>query len=185
MSADEDVAIVLDYFPNGRTGEGGPSFDQVPVGHALGVREFRLYELSFEADADVSIGEEVVVRPPAAPVEEFRELRYEDLSQGAQSELEYVIEELVAAEEERFVELFNEAQPITLRLHQLDLLPGIGDTLRDQIIDKRKRGPFADFTDLTDRISGLHDPKSVIHERILTELRDEDVKYRLFVNGPY
>ena len=179
------TAIVLDYLAHGRSDEGGPAYNQEPVAQALGVEGFRLYELVVESDAGVSIGDELVVRPPEPPVTEFREMTYADLSQGAQSELEYVIDELIEANEARFVDVFNEAQPITLRLHQLNLLPGIGDKLRDQILDARKRGPFDSFDDMAARINGLHDPEGVIRERILSELQEDDVKYSLFVGGPY
>lgn len=185
MSEDGAKAIVLDYLAHGRSDGGGPSFDQDPVAQAIGVEGFRLYELLLAPDADVSIGDELVVRPPESPVTEFRELTYENLSQGAQAELEYVIKELIEANEDRFIRVFNEAQPITLRLHQLNLLPGIGDKLRDQILDQRKRQPFTDFDDVASRIDGLHDPNRIFVDRILSELRDDDIKYQLFVGGPY
>jgi putative nucleotide binding protein len=36
---------------------------------------------------------------------------------------------MVKEQEERFVEFFNKAEPITTKLHQLELLPGIGKRL--------------------------------------------------------
>lgn len=179
------TAVVLDYLAHGRTDEGRPRYEQAPLAHALGVTQFRLYELILAEDASISIGEEVAVRPPEEPIQEFRELTYDGLSSGAEAELDYAVEELIEANEDRFVTVFNEAQPITLRLHQLNLLPGIGNKLRDDILDARKRGPFADFADLTTRIDGLYDPADIIKERILTELRDPELKYYLFVGGPY
>ncbi|MFB6297765.1 MAG: DUF655 domain-containing protein, partial [Salinirussus sp.] len=77
-------------------------------------------------------------------------------------------------------DFYNEAQPITLRLHQLNLLPGIGKKLRNSILDERKRRPFGSFDDLESRISGLHDPEGVLVERIIEEIREEDLKYRIF-----
>ncbi|MFC7175521.1 DUF655 domain-containing protein, partial [Halosegnis marinus] len=75
------------------------------------------------------------------------------------------------------------AQPITLRLHQLNLLPGIGKKLRNDILDERKRKPFESFEELTERVSGLHKPREVLAERIAEELREDDLKYRIFVRG--
>jgi len=86
----------------------------------------------------------------------------------------------VADNEQRFVDFYNEAQPITLRLHQLNLLPGIGKKLRNGILDERKRRPFGSFDDLEARVEGLHDPEAVIVERVLEELRETDLKYRTF-----
>ncbi len=175
-------AVVLDFLAHGRQDGGGPGYGQSPVGYAVGEESFRLFELGFAEGTDVSIGDRVAVDPTAraADIESVREIEYEDLSGGAQSELEYVIEEIVEDQEDRFVEFFNDAQPITLRLHQLNLLPGIGKKLRNGILDARKREAFDSFEDLEERIAGLHDPKGVIAERILEELQTEDLKYRIF-----
>lgn len=185
-NADGSAAIVLDYLPHGRSAGDRPRYEQVPLAQALGVDGFRLYDLLLEDDHEISIGDELTVRPAESPIEEFQEITYDDLSSGARSELEYVVRELVEQDTYRFVNVFNEGQPITLRLHQLNLLPGIGDKLRDDILEGRRRQPFADFEDLGDRVGGLHDPEGTIVDRILEELRDEDVKYYLFVgSGPY
>lgn len=184
--AAETTAIVLDYLPHGRSSNDRPRYEQVPLAQALGVEDFRLFELVLEDEHEISIGEEMIVRPPTSPVSEFREVSYEGLSTGAGSEVEYVVRELVEGNEDRFVALYNEAQPITLRLHQLNLLPGIGDKLRDDILDARKRQPFEDFGDLEERINGLHDPEGIVVDRILEELQNADLKYYLFVGGgPY
>jgi len=175
------TAVLLDFFPNGRS-EGG-RYGRQPTGFALETETFGLYEIVFEDGTDSTIGDEVVVEPPDARTgtKRVREVEYGDLSGGAQSELEYVVEELIEDEEDRFVEFFNEAGPITLRLHQLNLLPGIGDKLRENIVDGRKRQPFADFDDMEDRVSGLHDPRSVLAERIVEEISEDDMKYYLLV----
>ncbi|WP_266080839.1 DUF655 domain-containing protein [Haladaptatus caseinilyticus] len=67
----------------------------------------------------------------------------------------------------------------TVRRHQLDLLPGVGPTLRDRIIEKRRRRSFENFSDLEERVTGLHAPTEIVVERILLELRGE-TKYHLF-----
>ncbi|MEF8780833.1 MAG: DUF655 domain-containing protein, partial [Haloferacaceae archaeon] len=90
-------------------------------------------------------------------------------------------EEIVERDERRFVDFYNEAQPITLRLHQLNLLPGVGKKIRNTVLDERKRGPFEGFDEISERVSGLHRPREVIVDRILEELREEDLKYRTFV----
>ena len=95
--------------------------------------------------------------------------------------MEYDVEDVVDADEERFVDFYNEAGPITLRLHQLNLLPGVGKQLRNNVLDQRKRGPFESFEEVEERVSGLHNPKEVLIERILDELRDDDLKYKTFV----
>ena len=176
-------AVVLDYLAHGMSDDGRPQYEKSPAGYAMAVDDFTLYEVAFDEDTRLTIGTHVVVEPPEERdvVSACRTVEYGDLSSGARSELEYVVEDLVEAEETRFVDFYNEAQPITLRLHQLNLLPGIGEKLRNAVLDQRKRGPFESFEELEERVSGLHDPDEIIVERILEELRDEDVKYKLFV----
>ncbi|WP_101298223.1 DUF655 domain-containing protein [Halegenticoccus soli] len=184
-AADDEkrYAVVLDYLPHGRADDNRPQYKKQPLAYALGEADFRLVELTFAPDADVGIGDRVVVDPASARerVERVRDIGYGDLSNNAVSELEYAVADIVDADEERFVGFYNEAQPITLRLHQLNLLPGIGKKLRNNILDARKREPFESFEDLEERVSGLHRPKEVLVERIIEELRDDDLKYKTFV----
>lgn len=183
-SADE--AIVLDYLARGDSDADRQQFRRSPVAFAVRPADFALFALALSEDADVSIGDRVVVDGPDVhpEIEAARRVAYDDLSGGAQSELEYVVEEVIEAEEERFVDFFNDAQPISLRLHQLNLLPGIGKKLRNNILDQRKRQPFESFEELEERVSGLHDPKGVLVDRVLEELQQTDLKYRNFVDAP-
>ncbi len=188
MTADESAegaggtreAVVLDFLPHGRTEDDRPQYQKQPLAYAMGTDDFHVYELVVDAEADISIGDDMEVAT-ADFVERWHDIDYEDLPSGAASELEYAVEDLVDAEEQRFVDFFNEAQPITLRLHQLNLLPGIGKKLRNAILDERDRRPFESFEDLEARVSGLHNPREVLVERIMEELREEDLKYRTFV----
>ncbi|WP_276253512.1 DUF655 domain-containing protein [Halomontanus rarus] len=185
-SSDEtDVrrAVVLDYLPHGLSDDGRPQYQKSPAGYAMGIEDFQLYQVAFDENERLTIGTRVVVEPASEQdiVTQCSTVDYDDLSSGAQSELEYVVSDLVEEEEGRFVDFYNEAQPITLRLHQLNLLPGIGKKLRNSILDERKRKPFESFEELEERVSGLHDPADVLVERIIEELRDEDLKYKTFV----
>ena len=179
-ATDGSTAVVLDYLPHGRAEDDRPQYEKPQLAHAVDTRSFSLYELVLREEAAVNIGDRVSVDPTDDDVAEVRRLDYVDLSGGSQSELEHVVGEVIDEEEERFVEFFNEAGAITLRLHQFSLLPGIGDKLRDAIIDERKREPFDSLFDLEERVSGLHDPRTTLCERIIEEIKDEDVKYKLF-----
>ncbi|SDR14037.1 DUF655 domain-containing protein [Natronobacterium texcoconense] len=182
---DDDVrrAVVLDYLAHGLSDDGRPQYEKSPAGYALGIEDFTLYQVAFDEDERLTIGSEVVVGPrdERDVVTECNAVEYEDLSSGAKSELEYVVQDLVEENEQRFVDFYNDAQPITLRLHQLNLLPGIGKKLRNSILDERKRKPFESFEELSERVSGLHDPDEVLVERILEELQEDDLKYQTFV----
>ena len=183
---DEDgivEAVILDYLPHGRVDDDRPQYQKATLAYAVTVEDFRLFELELADDADVGIADRVVIAPTSErdAVERLIMVEYGDLSRGARSELEYAVDEIIDADEMRFVSYYNDAGPITLRLHQLDLLPGIGQKLRDAILDGRKRRPFESFDDIEARISGLHDPKGVLIDRILEEIQGTDHKYRLFV----
>ena len=110
-------------------------------------------------------------------------VHFDDLSHGAQLELPFVLEISVKDQEEKFVKFFNDAHPITTRLHMLELLPGIGKKLMWAIIDERKKGEFKDLQDLHDRVGGVHIPQKIIVNRILEELKDDNIKYRLFTTA--
>ncbi|GGJ06326.1 adenosine deaminase [Halobellus salinus] len=176
-------AVVLDHLPHGRADDDRPRHRKSPLAYALGERDFRLFELTLVDDAGISIGDRVVIGPTGEreAVDGFKQVTHEDLSNTAVGELEYAVEAIVEADEQRFVAFYNDAQPITLRLHQLNLLPGIGKKLRNNVLDQRKRGPFESFAEVEDRVSGLHRPKEVLIERILEELQDDDLKYKTFV----
>ncbi|GAA0288362.1 DUF655 domain-containing protein [Halobacterium noricense] len=181
---DEEYAVVLDFLAHGRS-NGGRGYGDGALAYAVSTDRFVLYELSLEADADISILDRVRIRPDfEAGIERGHVVDYDDLSDGARSELDYVVEDVVEANEQRFVDFYNEAQPISLRLHQLNLLPGIGDKLRDNVLDERKRnGPFESFEDVEERVDGLHNPEEIIVERILDEMREDDLKYQNFVQA--
>ena len=176
-------AVVLDYLPHGRPDDNRPQYKKESLAFAVAVDDFELLELTLVDDADVGIVDRVAVGDDTDDtiIESVDHIAYSDLSNSAVSELEYAIEAIIEAEERRFVDFYNDAQPITLRLHQLNLLPGIGKKLRNKIIDTRKRQPYESFEDLADRVGGLHHPDEVIAERILEEIKEDDLKYQIFV----
>jgi putative nucleotide binding protein len=178
---DTHRAVVLDHLRHGRADDDRPQYKKSPLAQALGEKSFTLYQMTLTEDADVSIGDRLQTEPPAESIQRMRELEYPDLTGGAKNELEYVVREIVDDNEQRFLNFYSNAKPITLRLHQLNLLPGIGEKLRNNILDERKRGPFESFEDLEERITGLHSPAEVLVERIVEELSEDDLKYKTFV----
>jgi putative nucleotide binding protein len=111
-----------------------------------------------------------------------RRIFFEDLVPESVTELPLIIEMIVTKHERKFVQFFNEAAPLTTRMHSLQLLPGIGQTLMWAILEERKRDSFKNFADIAARTK-LQNPKKVITSRIIDELREE-VKRWLFVRPP-
>ncbi|MEF8780989.1 MAG: DUF655 domain-containing protein, partial [Haloferacaceae archaeon] len=119
--ADAVYAVVLDYYPHGRREDSRPQFEKSPVAQAIDEKQFRLFEFTLSEDPDLNITDRVRIEPePDERITRLREIEYGDLSSNATSELEYAVEEIVERDERRFVDFYNEAQPITLRLHQLN-----------------------------------------------------------------
>ncbi len=111
-----------------------------------------------------------------------RRVSYEELTAAAQTELPFVVLEIIKQNEARFVKFFNEAQAITTRFHMLELLPGLGKKTMWAIIEERKKGPFKSFEDIAKRVTSLKHPEKVIAKRIEIELSDPSQKYHIFVS---
>ena len=187
----EDYAIILDYLPLGYVREGSTSYKRKPVAQAIGTEEFTLLELTPKENVTLDIHEKVYIgsgkRDKISRVN--RRLPYDKMTSTARVELDYVIEEIIKDKEDKFVHFFNEAGPISTRLHQIELLPGIGKKHMWDIIQTRKEAPFKDFADIKKRVPMLSNPIKLISKRIHLELeaaedRKGKKKYILFTRPP-
>ncbi len=187
----EDYAIILDYLPLGYVKEDAPSFKKKPVAQAIGIEEFTLLELTPKENINLDIHEKVYIgagkREKIARVN--RRLKYEKLTATAKLELNYVIEEIIKEKEDKFVRFFNDAGPISTRLHQIELLPGIGKKHMWDILKVRKVKEFDSYQDIKERVPMLADPVKLLSKRILMELegstdRKGKRKYILFTRPP-
>jgi putative nucleotide binding protein len=178
----EQYAYIIDFLPTGHAEDTRPIHLRQPVAQALGAEYFILLELSVKENARVEIESRVFVGKGERDVVKHveRRLPYEELTQSARIELPYMIEKIVKENEAKYVEFYNSAQPITTRLHMLELLPGIGKKMMWAIIDERKKGKFKNFADIEARIKGLHHPDKLIAKRIEQEIQDQNIKYRMF-----
>src|SRR5256712_11916227 len=179
----EDYARILGFLPQGHPDQS--KFHRGPLAYALGVDEFKLFELvpkegvSFSVGQRVYIGKEVDMRAEVLHVK--RRVGSEELTTAAQKELPFVIQETVMEKEAKFVDFFNRAQAITTRFYMLELLPGLGKKTMWAILEERKKGPFKSFQDLDQRVPSVHQPEKLIAKRIEMEISDPTQKYRLFV----
>ncbi len=178
----EDVAYILDYLPYGRSDDTRPMYQKKPLAQGVGEKHFVLMEMIPKENVMPKTQDRVYIGEGDRPVIDHvkRRITFNELTHGAQMELPIMIEKIVLANESRFLSFFNEAYPITTRLHMLELLPGIGKKLMWGIIEEKKKGPFASFKGLVDRVKGIHSPEKLIAHRVLDELKDENIKYRVF-----
>jgi putative nucleotide binding protein len=155
---------------------------KTPIVQALGKGHFTLLELvpkkgvHLQPYAEVYIGE--------GKREQIHhitgKLPVDKLTATARAELEHVVKELVEKNQEKFVEFFNKAQPLTTRMHQLELLPGLGKKHMWEILDERKEKPFESFADIKKRVKLMPDPEKAVIKRIISELQGME-KHNIFV----
>ena len=179
----EEYAYVLDYLSQGIPANNFGKKE--PLCYALGDEEFKLFELIPKATSIINIGERVYIgKDPAKRTvidHVKRRVGPSDLTHGAMAELEYCVTEIVLANQPRFIRFFNEAEPISMRKHLLEELPGLGKKTMTTILDERsKKGPFKDFKDLSDR-TAVKNPEKLVTARIVLELKDNEMKRYLFV----
>lgn len=178
----EEFAYILDYLHYGRSDDNRPMYQKKPLAQGVGEKLFVLMEMMTKENIIPKTQDRVYIGEGERPVIDHvkKRITYAELTHGAQRELPAVIEKIILAHESLFISFFNDAYPITTRLHMLELLPGIGKKLMWGIIDERKKGKFTGFKDLVERVKGLHSPEKLIANRVLDELKDENIKYRIF-----
>jgi len=178
----EEQAIILDFLPHGYPFDKRPMHQKSPIAQAIGREYFTLLELVPKKGNFLQPHEEVYIGD-----EEREKIHHilgkipiSKLTQTAHLELEVVIKDLVTKNEATFIEFFNTAGPINMRIHQLELLPGIGKRHTKEIVEARDEKPFESFEDIKNRVKLLPKPEQIIARRIYSELNNED-KHRLFV----
>jgi putative nucleotide binding protein len=178
----DDTAIVLDFLPRGKSGYRKPE----ALAQVIGEKYFSLLEVIIKADQIVKQGDPVYIGDNERKEVDHikRRIKINELTTFARSELPFMIEKMVKENQDRFIQVFNTAQPISTRQHQLELMPGVGKKHMWDIIKERKKSPFKDFEDLHIRVKLLPDPQQMIVKRILEELEDDNIRFRLFVSGP-
>ena len=176
----EEYAYVLDFLSYGR-----PSTDRqrrvaAPTVQVIGETYFTLLEAELKPGVVAAPHERIYVgRERREEIERVMgRISYQELTASAKAELQPVLEKLVGNQEERFVGFFNVSQPVTPRMHALELLPGIGKKSMWQIVNAREKKPFETFKDIQERTS-ISDPVRILARRIVDELGGEG-KYRLF-----
>jgi len=175
----ESAVYVLDYMRTGNQMDKHPYHKTRPVAQAVGDTYFMLLEIvPLSASFDMSPEQRIVLSE--SPVKVDAIISYDDLTTLAKEVLPRVLEKIVLDNEKLFVDFFNEAQALTLRLHALELIPGVGKKTLRQLLEERRKKPFESFKDLEER-GGLKAPVKMIVERILKELQTTDEKYFLFV----
>jgi len=176
----EESAIVLDYL------EHGYPLEKIgmknPIVQALGTGHLTLLELIPKKDIFLQPHQKIYIgEGKRDDIHHIKgKIPYDKLTITAKKELQHVVKEVVELNQSKFIAFFNKAQPLSMRMHQLELLPGLGKKHMWEIIKIRRFKPFESFDDLKERVKLLPNPKQVIVKRIMLELKGNE-KYKLFV----
>jgi putative nucleotide binding protein len=175
----EEYAYVLDFTQRGKSstvrGREGV------IIQAIGEERLTLLELLGYGTATFEVGERLYIGREGREkiISVLGRLEFSNISQTAKNELLTTVEKIVLENEKRFIDYVNVAQPITPRIHALELIPGIGKTYMMAIIKGREAKKFDSFQDIQDRV-GLKDPAKLIARRIVEEITGE-ARMNLFV----
>ena len=159
----------MDFSPRGKSvvikGREGP------IVQAIGEERLTLLELLAVENQNFEPGERVKIGKEGREkiVSVLGKLSFEELTPESKSSILSVVEKIVKSNESKYVAYFNELQPLTPRLHGLELIPGIGKTFMKQIVDGRERQPFKSFEEIQQRV-GLREPAKLLARRIVEEL---------------
>ncbi len=176
----EEYAIVLDYLPTGKSS----SFKSEPIAEVIGTEYFTLLEVI--PSASLKALEKVYIGKDKREQIQFikRRVFFDELTNNSISEIEKAIEIIVKENSQKYLDFFNKSGSLSLRMHQLELLPGLGKKHLFEILKQREAKPFESFKDITERIHLMPDPVRLIIKRVMLELEDSKQKYYLFVRAP-
>jgi putative nucleotide binding protein len=175
----EEYAYVLDFTQRGKSstvrGREGV------IIQAIGEERLTLLELLGYGEANFEVGERLYIGRDGRDkiISVLGRLEYTNITQTAKNELLAIVEKIVTESERRFIDYINMAQPVTPRIHALELIPGIGKTYMMAIIKGREIKKFESFQDIQNRV-GLKDPAKLISRRIVEEITGE-ARMSLFV----
>ena len=171
----EEYAYVLDFMATGKSF----STRSEPITQLIGDEKFTMLEATIKPGTALSLGERVYIgsgeRDKILLIKS--RVSFEELTQTAKNELPNIVMRVVKDNEKRFVDVFNNAGPLNIRQHALELLPGIGKKHLEAIIKARNEKKFESFDDIMNRVQLLQDPTKLITDRIVSELQGNERFY--------
>jgi len=177
--AKEENAIILDFLPYGYVMEK----KMMPIAQAIGTNGFTLLQLVPRRGEKFEVGEVAYIGDGKRDKVQYILGRCprEKLTETAKIQLEEFIAKSIKENKEKFLKFFNEAQAINTRLHQFELLPGLGKKHTKALLDARNEKPFESFEDIKARVHNMPSPEKVVEKRIMEELT-EIQRHNLFIS---
>ncbi|MFX0122332.1 MAG: DUF655 domain-containing protein [Candidatus Hodarchaeota archaeon] len=171
-------SFVIDFYPQGKSLSHRRSEDYNPLAVVVTAEKFQFYDVILSTGSNFSVGEDLLLTPRNRNILRLIQIPYNRLSSSALNNLPIVIKKIVITFESRYVDFLNQAHPLTSQMHQLQLLPGIGQKRLWSILEARKANIFSSYADFSKR-TNISDPMSIFTNRILLELENSP-KYCLF-----
>ncbi|MFH0817962.1 MAG: DUF655 domain-containing protein [Candidatus Micrarchaeota archaeon] len=181
MGTMEEYGVVLDFLPYGKSTD----TRKEPLAQLIGDSYFTLLEVTPKPEAQLKGGDRIYIgKGDRDKIDHIRgRITFMDLTSSARSGLKHSIEQIIKTREQDYVNFFNKCGPITIRLHQLELLPGVGKKHMHNIMAEREKKPFENFADMSSRVQLLPNPVHILVERIEEELKG-DSKYYVLTRPP-
>jgi putative nucleotide binding protein len=175
----EEKAIVLDFLPNGYPFDSRPGYMKTAIVQVLGKEHFVLLELVPKREITLQPNDEVYIgEGKRDKVHHINgRLPATKLTETAKAELKYIISKIVKGDEKKFVNFFNNARPLSTRMHSLELLPGMGKKRMWELIEARDQSQFESFADMKKRLKLMPDPEKAIEKRIMEEITVQQKHY--------
>jgi putative nucleotide binding protein len=173
----EPSLYVLDYLEMGNPSDIHYEHRNQPFVQGIGTKYFSLLEATPLIGVKVEILEKVDLSYPSK-LRRIIHISYNELTSMSRTNLPEAIRRVLYENEKVFVEFFNIAEPINIRLHSLELLPDVGKKTMNAILDARRQRKFTSFDDIKERV-GI-DPVKALIDRIIKELVGGE-KYYLFI----
>lgn len=175
----EEYAVVLDYLPNGYPLER----KMMPIAQAVGEENLTLLELVPRREVPIEVGERLYIGEGKRDKVYYilGRLKREKLTETAKTQLQEIVAKIVRENESKFLNFFNKADAINKRLHQIELLPGLGKKHMQEILKQREEKEFESFEEMKSRVQNLPDPIKSVEKRIFQELTNME-RYNLFTN---
>lgn len=181
MTEMEEHGWVIDFLPEGKSTER----EREPLAQIVGERYFTILEIVPKQGVALTLEQRLYIgKDDRVEVDHIKKrIGFEELTSSARNELKNILRKIIESREADFVNFFNKCGPVSIRLHQLELLPGVGKKHLKEILEKRDEAPFSSFKDIHERVSLLPDPVNILVLRVEEEMQGTS-KYNLFVKPP-
>jgi predicted nucleic acid-binding OB-fold protein len=126
-------------------------------------------------DESLSNGDKIEL--PSDKIGLINEIKYKDITTTSQSELVEGIMEEINSNPDNHISFYNRANNISLKVHSFQLLPSVGKSKAQQMVQARGMIGWENFSDIDGKCS--IESVRLLAERYAAEMKDSDETPRL------